>query len=192
MPMRKWKLSDYCVPESKACQEQVFHWLMLCNATLRMSSCRAPSYLGSHQSVAFPPATWHMHWHTKMKRQSKPWKSRFMAPKPLNCRQINRSRKPCGAGGHHIRTMCHSSTSFIQMDTMIYDLPNWSSCQGLLLPIFPTLLPTSPSSSERTENVICSASQTYCRSDPEYTLSSPPALGEALPYCWHMLLSPNR
>lgn len=96
-------------------------------------------------------------------------------------------------GGHHTGIMCHSSGSFTQMDeSMIYNLPHLSACQGFLLPTFPTLLPTSPSTSERTETVICSAAQIYCMSVHKQTLNSPPALGEALPYCWHMLLSPNR
>lgn len=148
MPMRKWNMSDYCVPETKACQEQVF---LLVNAL----QCHTQDVQPQTSSLPWVP-TLHgissVHQHALAHRKEKTkqaLKSRFMAPKPLNYRQVNRSGKPHGAGGHHTGIMCHSSGSFIQMDTTIYYLLHWLSCQGLLLPTFPTLLPTSPSSSER-------------------------------------------
>lgn len=65
------------------------------------SGCPAQTsslHLGSQHSMALPPST-NIHWHTKKKRKKQALKSRFMAPKPLNYGQVNRSGKPHGAGG---------------------------------------------------------------------------------------------
>lgn len=98
MPMRKWNMSDYCVPETKACQEQVF---LLVNAL----QCHTQDVQPQTSSLPWVP-TLHgissVHQHALAHRKEKTkqaLKSRFMAPKPLNYRQVNRSGKPHGAGG---------------------------------------------------------------------------------------------
>lgn len=46
-----------------------------------MSSCRPPAHLGSHRSIAFPPAT-NTHWFTKQKINKRVLESRSMSPEP--------------------------------------------------------------------------------------------------------------